>query len=72
MNKFIEFGAALDQEFEKTQSQIEEIRNTMYQLHSVSDCRIKDLENKLERQQQHNKTISNILRELADRLGEEI
>ena len=72
MNKFIEFGAALDQEFEKTQSQIEEIRNTMQELHTVSACRIKDLEDRLERQKRHNKTISNILRELADRLGEEI
>lgn len=72
MNKFAELGAAIDQEFEITQSQIEEIRNTMYELHSVNTCRIKDLEDRLERQKQHNKSISNILRELADRLGEEI
>lgn len=72
MDKFKELGAAIDQEFEITQSQIEEIRNTRYQLHSDNALRIKDLEEKLERQKQHNKSISNILRELADRLGEEI
>ena len=73
MNKFfIEFGATLDQEFEKTQSQIDEVKNMVYELHTVSVCRIEELENKLERQKQHNKSISNILRELADRLGEEI
>lgn len=44
----------------------------MYELHTVSACRIKDLEDRLERQKQHNKSISNILHELADRLGEEI
>ena len=72
MDKFKELGAAIDQEFEITQSQIEEIRNTMFQLCEVNACRIKDLENRFERQKQHNKSISNILRELADRLGEEI
>jgi hypothetical protein len=30
MDIFKELGAAIDQEFETTQSQIEEIRNTMY------------------------------------------
>ena len=60
MNTFKELGAAIDQEFEITQSQIEEIRNTMYELHTVSACRIKDLEDRLERQKQYNKSISNI------------
>lgn len=72
MNTFKELGAAIDQEFEITQSQIKEIRNTMYQLNNANECRIKELEDRLERQKQHNKSISNILRELADRLGEEI
>lgn len=72
MNKFIEFGAALDQEFEKIQNSIVEVRDMVCELHTFSTCRIQDLEDKLERQKQHNKSISNILRELADRLGEEI
>lgn len=72
MNKFRELGAALDQEFECLRAQNEELRNTMYELHTVSASRIMDLEEKLKRQQENNKSISSILRELADRLGEEI
>lgn len=72
MNIFKELGVALDEEFEKTQNKINEVRDIAYELHSASDYRITELEQKLERQKQHNKSISNILHELADRLGEEI
>lgn len=72
MNKFKELGAALDEEFQKTQDQIIEVKNIAQELHNVNACKIKDLEERLDRQNQRNITISNILRELADRLGEEI
>lgn len=72
MDKFKEFGAALDEEFDKTQNQIAEVVNMVHELHNISLCRISYLEERLERQKQHNKSISNILHELADRLGEEI
>ena len=72
MNKFKDFGATLDEEFDKTQNQIAEVINMVHELHNVSLCRINHLEERLERQNQHNKSISNILHELADRLGEEI
>ena len=72
MNKFKELGSALDEEFQKTQDQIIEIKNIVHELHNVNACKIKDLEERLDRQNQRNKSISNILRELADRLGEEI
>lgn len=72
MNKFKEIGAALDEEFQKTQDQIIEVRNITNELYNVNACKIRDLEERLNRQNQRNKSISNILRELADRLGEEI
>ena len=72
MNKFTELGSALDEEFQKTQDQIIKIKNIVHELHNVNACKIKDLEERLDRQNQRNKSISNILRELADRLGEEI
>ena len=72
MNKFKELGAALDEEFQKTQDQIIEVKNIAHELHYINACKIKDLEERLNRQNQRNKSISNILRELADRLGEEI
>ena len=72
MNKFKELGAALDEEFQKTQDQIIEVKNMVHEFHNVNACKIKDLEERLDLQNQRNKSISNILRELADRLGEEI
>ena len=72
MNKFKELGSALDEEFQKIQNQIIEIKYIVHELYNVNVCKIKDLEERLDRQNQRNKSISNILRELADRLGEEI
>ena len=72
MNKFKEIGAALDEEFQKTQDQIIEVRNIANELYNVNACKIRDLEERLNRQNQRNKSISNIFRELVDRLGEEI
>ena len=72
MNKFKELSSALDEEFQKTQDQIIEVKNIAHELHYINACKIKDLEERLDRQNQRNKSISNILRELADRLGEEI
>ena len=72
MNKFKELGATLDEEFQKTQDQIIKVKNIAQELHNVNACKIKNLEERLDRQNQRNKSISNILRELADRLGEEI
>ena len=72
MNKFKELGSALDEEFQKTQDQIIEVKNIAHELHYINACKIKDLEERLDRQNQRNKSISNILRELADRLGDEI